>query len=515
MARSRRILQIIFLLLFAVLFLLARYPYETGISSDIFLRFSPLPPLFHFIDNFTIPGWFWPALVILFLTLFLGRFFCGWICPLGTSLDLFNRLFKSPSNKISEKWVKLRWLKYGILTAAIILAVFSINAWGFLDPLAIFTRLTTGIFYPAFTLLIEGFLILLSKIPFAQSFSYSLFDWFKTYLMPESQAYYQGLAGLFALTAVIFGSERFARRFWCRYICPAGALFALFSQARFYERLVSESCPVCNRCQVECKMNAIPGGKVHETNKAECIECFNCGEKCPPKAKSITYRFRWRPYHSKPDFSRRQFITTSASSILTVGLLSLGMKNRTSSAKIIRPPGSLPEDEFLDRCLRCLECVRICSSNGKCLQPVGFEQNLLELWTPVASMREGYCEYNCNLCGLVCPTDAILPLPLALKKQTPMGLAYFDKNLCIPFARHEDCLVCEEHCPTPDKAIKFDLKMALLSDGSSRMVKYPYVVRELCIGCGICEHKCPLPTLPGVLVTRENEKRLLTVPPTV
>jgi polyferredoxin len=507
MAKSRRILQIIFLIIFAALFLSARYPYQTTISSDIFLRFSPLPPLFYFIDNFTIPSWCWPALVILFLTIFLGRFFCGWICPLGTSLDLFNRLFKSPSNKISERWSKLRWLKFGILSFAILLAIFSIHIWGYLDPLAIFTRLTTKIFYPLLTFFTEGFLILLSKISFTQSVSYTLYNVYKTHLMPESQAFYQGIGGLLVLTLIIFGLERFSRRFWCRYICPAGALFGLFSQFRFYERLVSESCPVCNRCQIECKMNAIPGGRIHETNKVECIECFNCGEKCPPKAKSIKYRFNWKPYHSKIDFSRRQFINTSAAGVLTFGLFSLGIKDKTASAKNIRPPGSLPEEEFLDRCIRCLQCVRICSSNGRCLQAAGFEQSLLNLWTPVALMREGYCEYNCNLCGLICPTDAILPLPLKVKQQTPIGLAYFDKNLCIPFARNEDCLVCEEHCPTPDKAIKFDIKMAQLPDGTSRAVKYPYVVRELCIGCGICEHKCPLPAQPAVWVIRENEKR--------
>jgi ferredoxin len=259
-------------------------------------------------------------------------------------------------------------------------------------------------------------------------------------------------------------------------------------------------------------MNAIPKGKVKETNKVECIECFNCGEKCPPKAKSISYRFRWRPYHTMPDFSRRKFIGAALASFATLGIFGIRMTPKTENARHIRPPGALPESEFLDRCIRCLECVRICQSNGRCLQPEGFEQDILNLWTPIAIMRLGYCEYNCNLCGLVCPTDAILPLPMEIKQKTPIGLAYFDKNLCIPFERHQDCLVCEEHCPTPEKAIKFDIKEAQLPDGTSRLVKYPYVVRELCIGCGICEEKCPLPNLPGVFVTRENELRYETLP---
>ncbi len=178
MAKSRRIAQILFLLFFGLLFLQARYPYQTAIPSDIFLRFSPLLPLFYFIDNLTIPSFFWPALVILFLTIFLGRFFCGWICPLGTSLDIFNRIFKSPSNKISGKWIKWRWLKFGILSIGIILAFFSINIWGIFDPLAIFTRLTAILFYPAFTFLADGLFVLLVKITFIQPVTFPLYDFF-------------------------------------------------------------------------------------------------------------------------------------------------------------------------------------------------------------------------------------------------------------------------------------------------------------------------------------------------
>jgi polyferredoxin len=84
MIRARRISQIIFLLFFFILFLKARYPYDDSLSADLFLRFSPLIPLFDFIQNLSISLLFWPAILILFLTVFLGRFFFGWICPLGT-----------------------------------------------------------------------------------------------------------------------------------------------------------------------------------------------------------------------------------------------------------------------------------------------------------------------------------------------------------------------------------------------------------------------------------------------
>jgi len=508
MVRTRRITQIIFLVFFIYLFLNARYPYEGGLSSDIFLRFSPLIPLYDFIENWRIDWLFWPALIILFLTLFLGRFFCGWICPLGTTLDISGKILKSPSNKLSQKFDHLRYLKFVILIATVILAFFSLNLWSYFDPLSIFNRTLTVTFYPLGTILAESILLQISEISFLEDTAYWFYDWYKEIIMPEDQAFVQQIFWITLFIVLILGAEKLSRRFWCRYLCPAGAWLGFLSQLRLYERIVGESCPVCNKCQIECKMNAIPEIDVAQTNKIECIECFNCGALCPPKAKSITYRWRWKPYHTPVDVSRRQFITTTVASMVSLGVLSVGLNNRNNKERMIRPPGSLPEDEFLNRCIRCLECVRICTSNGRCLQPDSIHNNVLELWTPVAIMRQGYCEYNCNLCGQICPTEAILPLSLEQKKETPMGLAYFDKNLCIPYAQNKDCIVCEEHCPTPDKAIKFEIKEIVLPDGSIKMIKYPYVIRELCIGCGICEDKCPLPGTPGIFVNTDNEKRL-------
>ena len=146
MAKTRRIVQVLFLAFFLFLFIIARYPYEHNISSDLFLRFSPLVPLFYFIDNLSLSLVFWPALLILILSVFFGRFFCGWICPLGTSLDIFDRLFGAPSNKVSAKYRKFRRVKFGLLAGTVLLAIFSLNLWSYLDPLAIFTRMTAIIF---------------------------------------------------------------------------------------------------------------------------------------------------------------------------------------------------------------------------------------------------------------------------------------------------------------------------------------------------------------------------------
>jgi polyferredoxin/ferredoxin len=507
MVKTRRLTQIVFFVFFILLFLKARYPYNDALSSDLFLRFSPLIPLFDFIENFSFSWLFWPAILIIILTIFLGRFFCGWICPLGTAIDISSKMLNSPSNKISNKFDNLRYFKFAILIATIILALFSYNIWGYLDPLSIFNRVLTALLYPVGTFISETILLKTTDISLLENPAYWLYDLYKEIIMPEKQAFVQQVFWIALLFAVILGLEKLSRRFWCRYLCPAGAWLGFLSQFRLYERIVGEVCPVCNKCQIECKMNAIPEADVSLTNKIECIECFNCGSLCPPKKKAITYRWRWKPYHTPLDVTKRQFLATSAASIVTLGMLSIGLHDRKNQEKRIRPPGSLPEKDFLNTCIRCLECVRICQSNGQCLQPDSIHNSAMELWAPVAQMREGYCEYNCNLCGLICPTEAIQPMPLEDKKKTAMGLANFDKNLCLPYAQNTDCIVCEEHCPTPDKAIKFELKEVTLPDDSVKKIKYPYVVKDLCIGCGICEYKCPIKGKPGIFVNTDNELR--------
>ena len=217
MQTARKISQIFFLFFFLMLFLIARFPYEHGIDSDLGLRFSPLIPLFDFIKNLSINFEYWPALVIIFASVFLGRFFCSWICPLGTTLDITDRLIKSPKNAISSKWNKLRFLKFAILIGMMILAVFSIHAWGYMDPLSIFNRILTVILYPLATLFGENFLLALSEISILEDPAYFLYDAFKNNIMPESQAYYQQVLWITLFFATILGLEKLSRRFWCRH----------------------------------------------------------------------------------------------------------------------------------------------------------------------------------------------------------------------------------------------------------------------------------------------------------
>jgi Pyruvate/2-oxoacid:ferredoxin oxidoreductase delta subunit len=122
------------------------------------------------------------------------------------------------------------------------------------------------------------------------------------------------------------------------------------------------------------------------------------------------------------------------------------------------------------------------------LQPAILESGLSGIWTPRFDTGIGYCEYKCNLCGKVCPTGAITRLTGAQKMRTKMGLAEINQDICLPWSQGTECIVCEEHCPIADKAIKTIDKMGK----NGTLIKYPIVDPSLCVGCAICEFKCPV-----------------------
>jgi ferredoxin len=207
------------------------------------------------------------------------------------------------------------------------------------------------------------------------------------------------------------------------------------------------------------------------------------------------------------DVSRRAVLAAGlagAGGALLVRIEPLGGR-RSYNPWLIRPPGALPEGEFLERCIRCGECMKVCPTNA--IQPAALVAGIEGSWTPFLNMDVGYCEYECTLCGQVCPTDAIRELSVEEKQKVKIGLAFFDKNRCLPYAYARSCIVCEEHCPTPKKAIWFQEAEVTTSRGEKLQVKQPAVDPEICIGCGICQTKCPMADQAAVLVSSVGETR--------
>lgn len=236
----------------------------------------------------------------------------------------------------------------------------------------------------------------------------------------------------------------------------------------------------------------------------ECIVCLNCTNVCPEdktyfKFKNPLIREKAsRPSTSqKQGISRRNFLLILSSAIPFFGF-NYGESQQQGSVfseKVIRPPGAQDENKLSTLCIRCGNCMKVCITNG--LQPVTFQSGISGFWTPRLIPEIGYCEYSCNLCGQVCPTDAIPLLVLEEKKKTKLGIARVERANCIAWTQKQDCLVCEEHCPIPTKAIK----TAVEKIGDHTLLK-PIVDKELCIGCGMCQNKCPVRPQRAILVER-------------
>ena len=213
------------------------------------------------------------------------------------------------------------------------------------------------------------------------------------------------------------------------------------------------------------------------------------------------------PKDKRIDIGRRNVIGAAVVGIAG-GMLMKGNPldmGRTYDPGLVRPPGSVIEKEFLDKCIRCGECMKVCPTNV--VQPVMLEAGLEGMWTPVLKQELGYCEYKCNMCTQVCPTDAITKLTLEEKQKVKIGLAFVDKNRCLPWGYARPCQVCYEQCPLPEKAIRLEDAKVKTAKGSIITVKQPYVNAELCIGCGICQNKCPVSDQAAIRVTSVGESR--------
>ncbi len=248
-------------------------------------------------------------------------------------------------------------------------------------------------------------------------------------------------------------------RFFCRAICPLGALLGLFSRFSLW-RIDRDPvrCTDCDLCLKSCEGASDPQA---DLRKSECFVCLNCIEDCPHDALSFRFLPRKASEVAYPAVGRRELVLAGLFGLFffPMARASGGVK-KNFSRSAIRPPGSVPEDEFLRRCIKCDQCIRVCPTNV--LQPAMFETGLEGLWTPIMISKMGWCELNCTLCSQVCPTGAIREISIAEKLgigpfegKGPIktGTAFYNQGRCLPWAMDTSCVVCEEVCPVSPKAI--------------------------------------------------------------
>ncbi len=496
----RRMAQVGCLLLFLWLFRKTEYAGVTGIpgAANVLFRIDPLiAASVMAAAKQIVPAVLW-SLILVALTIVLGRFFCGWVCPLGTLLD-GARWFVPARFRTRQRNHRWQHAKYFLLGVILIGAAFGLPLVGYSDPFSILMRGLTCAVDPlwgsggtaVFTWLYQH------APPAVTNVSEPIYAFLKKTVLPFQGATFQFAGVSLAILFAVFALEFVQRRFWCRCICPLGGLLALLSRRSPVRRLPVKGCKDCGVCGETCRMDAFDAeGRLAP---GACNLCMDCIDECPhDRAKLIIRKARATPAPLDP--SRRLFIGTVAAGLAMPAVAWAWRIDRRVHPRLIRPPGAGNETEFLDRCVRCGECLKVCPTNA--LQPTMFEAGAEGMFSPRLVPRIGYCEYNCTLCGELCPTGAIRRLPLVRKQETAIGKAAFDKNRCLPYAKSTNCGVCEEHCPIPEKAIRFRETEAKTERGEKVILKQPYVERDLCIGCGICENKCPLEGPSAVRVSR-------------
>jgi len=519
--------QAFFLLLFLFLLIESRLPQDVFVeyshvfsnAQDIniewpvrfFFQLDPLVLFSSLLSGHHLIKGFWWAIVLLVATLFLGRVFCGFICPLGTIHHVVS--WVKPTLK-GDRMVRANQkspgqrVKYFFLITIITGTLIGINFTGLMDPISILFRsialaiipgLGTGM-KEVFELMAGSDVKILNLIGYGEVLLSPVFGY--TYKVFKT-AWFIGLLFL----AILF-LNRIRPRFWCRFLCPLGALLGIFSRFTLLTLVKDEEkCTGCNACTKSCQGAAEPEpGK--DWQSAECLMCFNCFDSCPEDA--LSFRFRWSSPQSnkKPDMGRRAVLAgiLAGVSLPLLGRLD-GQAHNVSNPRLIRPPGSLAEKDFLTLCQRCGLCMKVCPTNV--INPTLTEAGMAGLWTPHLIMTQGYCEYTCTLCGDVCPTGAIAEFSAKEKTERPItiGSAYIERGRCLPWSGNGPCIVCEEHCPTSPKAIYFRKGIVAGPDGKESSVQLPYMDLKTCVGCGICEYKCPVKGLPAIRVMSAGESR--------
>jgi NAD-dependent dihydropyrimidine dehydrogenase PreA subunit len=453
---------------------------KEAVAAELFLVIDPLVSL---STGIAARSWVWSlrcAGIILAACVFVPRGFCGYLCPLGTLIDLFDWAIGKRVTRFRVSgdgwWVHI---KYYVLLGIIVSAFGGVLLSGIFSAIPVITR---------------GLLFTLSPLQTGAGTG-----WHQ--MPPMNVGHVLSIVLFFA----VLGLGLLRPRFWCKYVCPGGAVFSLGNLFRTTERKVESSCINCNKCIEICPFDAIKPD--FTTRTTDCTFCQSCGGVCPTHA--IKFVDRWEvsglkvendPPTYETSLGRRGFLSASvgtASGVLgglfaATGTKSFGANLDGDGPRPVRPPGSVPEAEFLQMCIRCGECFQACPSDV--LQPLSFQQGLEGLWTPHVVADWAGCASSCNACGQVCPTGAIRALPLEEKRHARMGLAIINESTCLPF-HGEACQLCVDECTAAGyDALEFVTvgtqvdELGQPIEGTGELA--PLLIPDKCVGCGLCQTRC-------------------------
>jgi len=496
--RARWAVQILALAAYLAAFILARRGTGLPAAANVFLRLDPLAALAQALSGREFVAGMLLSLLVIGLTLGLGRAWCGWLCPLGTILDVF-----SPSRRrvralaSAEPWRRVKIFLVVLILASALLGGLSLMV---LDPLTLLTRSLASSVWPALDRIVLALETGLYRVPLLAPLVGRADVLLRPAVFPVEPLPSRVALGFGVLLASVIGLNWLAERFWCRYLCPLGGLLALLSRLAIVKRTVASGCNACGACTHVCPTATIRADRQFASDPAECTMCLECLAACPRQGAVFTAGTAVAPRMAY-DPKRREVLAALGGGVAGAALLRSQTVTPSASAHWVQPPGAR-QNNLIGKCFRCGECTRTCPTGA--IHPAISEAGLEGLWTPVLVPRLGYCDYSCTACGEICPVGAIPPLTLEQKRLSVIGVAYIDKDRCIAWADQRDCIVCEEMCPVAEKAILLERVEVRRHDGSTVSVQQPRVVRERCLGCGICEYKCPLSGEAAIRVWTPN-----------
>lgn len=498
MIRFRRLIQTVCLSLFLLLLTLVSVSGVSIVNPDLFLQMDPALVLISAISARIVLLSFIPAAIVLLSGPLIGRVFCGYICPMGTTLDMTDTLFKSRNNHylFSKNLLKIKYMVLIFLLGA---ALFGASYVFFASPLSLITRFYGLVIFPVISFLSVLLLDLIRPLGDFLDINSISFAQIRT-IRFTTQFF------ILFFFIIIFSLVKFSSRFWCRYLCPSSALLTFVSRRPIIRRQVSDDCNQCGKCSRKCPMSAIDKEVPEKTFFSECIACRTCKEICPEKAVTFNLSKKNDTIACEtfsPD--RRAFVSTgvigAGTAVMSLtGLHSLYGKpgeGQFGAKGLVRPPGAVSETDFLARCVRCGECMVACPTNT--LQPIWFTAGLPALFSPAITPRRGFCDPDCHECGNVCPTNAIRPIEDSDRIWAKTGTAHIIRQKCLAWEFKKSCMVCDEVCPYD--AIEF------LNEKDNK-VPVPHVIENKCAGCGYCEHFCPVRNQSAIEVTPMDALRM-------
>ncbi len=419
------------------------------------------------------------------MTLLFGRVYCSTICPIGTLQDIIGKLSRKINRRKRFKYYKSpQWLQYSILVfgAAAVLFSGSMIIGDLLDPFSNYGRLTSGFALPV--------------ILFANNVLAAFLGHFGIYLLYDIPVHIHEIGMLFfafLFLAVVAYLSVTEGRLFCNSFCPAGAILSLMSRISAVRLVIrDDACNDCGACDRVCKAECIDS-EARRIDFSACVSCFDCLRACPTNAVEYAARFGGgvRTQPAEFDQGRREFFKNvgvpAAALLVAPGVVESGIVV-SSSRQPISPPGSTSVGRFTSLCTACHLCVTSCPTNV--LKPSFLEYGLAGMSQPMMKYEYGFCNYDCTVCGDICPTGAIMKTHTAAKKLIQIGNARLNKDECIVVAKKKDCSACSEHCPT--KAVH-----TVPYEGTLLL---PEVDDSLCIGCGACENACPVLPKKAIIV---------------